>query len=262
MVNQHGHWIWYELLTSDADAAQGFYGKVVGWTAAPAEISGAPNPMDYRILTATDGENAGGLMTLPDGAPMSPAWRGYIGVDDVDAAVAAVESEGGRVLMPAMDVPGVGRMALLADPQGITFYVMKGAVDQASTAYGRRAMGHCSWNELIVPDDAAALGLYERVFGIVKVGALSMGDMGEYSFLKHPGADEAYGALMRQQPDQPAAGWRFYFRVPDIEIAAETVRSEGGRIVMGPMEVPGGEWVLSAIDPQGAAFGLVAPARG
>jgi predicted enzyme related to lactoylglutathione lyase len=255
----HGSWIWYELLRRDVDAAQAFYEKVVGWSIAafPAE-PGVGAPMDYRILSAPDGEGVGGLMTLPDGAPMPPAWVGYIGVDDVDATVAAIEGEGGRTFMPATDMPGVGRIAMMADPQGVVFYVMKGASDRPSNAYDRRGMGHCSWNELIAPDDAAAMGFYERVFGITKAGAMPMGPMGDYSFLQAAGAEEPFGAVMKQQPNQPVPAWIFYFRVPDIEAAIVTVKAEGGQIVSGPHEVPGGERVILALDPQGAAVGFVA----
>jgi predicted enzyme related to lactoylglutathione lyase len=259
--NLHGEWVWYELLTSDADAAQAFYEKVAGWTVAPAQTGGQPSAMDYRILTAPDGTAAGGLMTLPQGAPMPPAWLGYIGVDDVDATVAAVEGAGGTVHMPANDLPGVGRFALLADPQGVRFYLMRGEPDERSVAYGRHAMGHCSWNELVTPDDDAALHFYGTLFGIVKDGAMPMGEMGDYSFLRHAGQDEPMGAVMRQQPSQPVPAWTFYFRVADVDAAAGTVKAEGGQVVMGPMEVPGGERVILAIDPQGAAVGFVsAPA--
>lgn len=260
MADQHGHWVWYELLTSDADAAQAFYEKVAGWKIARAEINGQAAPMDYRILTAADGQPAGGLMKAPEGASMPPAWLGYIGVDDVDAAVAGVEADGGRVHMPATDLEGVGRLALLTDPQGVTFYVMKGASDEPSPAYGRRAMGHCSWNELVTPDDAAALAFYGKRFGITKEGAMPMGEMGDYSFLKSPGGDEPFGAVMRQQPNQPVAAWTFYFRIPDVDAAAEAVKAEGGQILAGPMEVPGGERIIVASDPQGAVVGFVAPA--
>jgi predicted enzyme related to lactoylglutathione lyase len=259
MPNPHGSWIWYELLTKDVDAAQAYYEKVVGWSIAafPGE-PGIEVPMDYRILSAPDGEGVGGLMKLPDGAPMPPAWFGYIGVDDVDATVAAIEGEGGRTYMPATDMPGVGRIAMMADPQGVALYVMRGARDQASKAYSRSAMGHCSWNELIAPDDVAALGFYERIFGITKVGAMPMGEAGEYSFLQSQGAEEPFGAVMKQQPNQPVPAWVFYFRVPEIEAAADAVKAGGGQILMGPMEVPGGERIILTIDPQGAAVGFVA----
>jgi predicted enzyme related to lactoylglutathione lyase len=262
MPNPHGSWIWYELLTSDVDAAQAFYEKVVGWSIAP--FPGEPGiqvPMDYRILSAPDGDGVGGMMTLPEGAPMPPAWMGYFGVGDVDATVATIEDEGGKTFMPATDMPGVGRIAMMADPQGVAFYVMKGASDQPSKASARREMGHCSWNELIAPDDTAAISFYERVFGITKVGAMPMGAMGDYSFLQAAGAEEPFGAVMKQQANQPMPAWVFYFRVPDIDAAIATVKAEGGQIVTGPHDVPGGEKVILAIDPQGAAVGFVAPPK-
>ncbi|QJU56789.1 VOC family protein [Sphingomonas sp. AP4-R1] len=262
MANQHGEWVWYELLTSDADAAQAFYEKVVGWTIARGELNGEPSPMDYRIMTAPDGKNAGGLMKLPEGAPMPPVWLGYIGVNDVDAAVSAVEHDGGRLHMPAMELEGVGRFAFLADPQGVNFYVMRGSVDARSEAYDRRAPGHCSWCELIAPDDAAALHFYGTLFGFVKDGAMPMGEMGDYSFLRTAHGTEPFGAVMRQQPNQPVPAWVFYFRVADVDAAAETIKAEGGTVVMGPMEVPGGERVILAIDPQGAAVGFASGEQG
>ena len=105
MANAHGDFIWYELLTTDADAAEAFYRDVVGWN---VENSGQEG-VDYRILMA-DGEGVGGLMQLTQdmidqGA--RPVWLGYIGVEDVDATVAAIVDSGGSIRMPAMDMPDV-----------------------------------------------------------------------------------------------------------------------------------------------------------
>lgn len=259
---QHGEWIWYELLTSDADAAQAFYEAVVGWSFAPSPGSeGKDAGMDYRILSGPDGAGAGGLMRLPEGAPMAPGWHGYIGVADVDAAVDAITHAGGQTLMPPVTMDGVGRMAFVADPQGIRFYVMRGASDTRSVAYQRNALGHCAWNELVAPDDAAALHFYGTHFGMVKDGAMPMGEMGEYSFLRFAHGTEAFGAVMRQPPGAPAK-WNFYFRVGDVDAAAETVRAKGGQVIMGPMDVPGGERIIVGVDPQGASFGLVSGMQG
>lgn len=136
MANPHGSWIWYELLTTDTDAAIDFYGQIVGWTA-----SKFPGPMDYNILS-TGEDNVAGVMKNP--APTAPAWLGYVGVDDVDAAVAKIESLGGKVHMPATDLPGVGRIAMVEDPQGAHFYVMRGTSPEASKAYGRMELGKTS----------------------------------------------------------------------------------------------------------------------
>src|SRR5690625_4135614 len=130
MRNPHGEWIWFELLTSDPDAAQAFYGNVVGWT---IEASGMPD-MDYRILHAGNGQT-GGLMKMPAGMEPGPTWLGYIGVDDVDESANAIANAGGAIHMPPTSLPGVGRMAMVTDPQGAAFYVMRGDSPEPSTAF-------------------------------------------------------------------------------------------------------------------------------
>src|SRR4051812_1698324 len=122
--NPAGDFIWYELMTSDADGAKAFYDAVVGWNVDAQ--SHFPN--GYRTIGRSDGKSAGGILPLTDemrqhGA--SPTWLGYVNVDDVDASVARIEQAGGKTLMPAFDIPQVGRVAMVADPQGAPFYIMK-----------------------------------------------------------------------------------------------------------------------------------------
>jgi uncharacterized protein len=252
MTNPHGSFIWYELLTSDADAAQAFYEKVVGWSVGPF----GDGAMDYRILTAPDGGGVGGLMTMPSGAPMRPGWFGYIGVDDVDRTVAEIEAAGGSVHMPAQDLEGVGRLAMVADPQGVPFYVMKGASPEASHAFAADVHGHCCWNELSTTDQVAAFAFYSGLFGWTDGGGMPMGEGRTYQFINQ--GDQMIGAMMTRTDGMPPI-WTFYFEVPDIEVAAETVAAEGGTVHYGPAEVPGGDRIIVASDPQGAIFGLVGP---
>lgn len=252
--NPHGSFIWYELLTVDPDSAAAFYGDVLGWTAAGA---GQPG-IDYRLFSA-NGIPVAGHMKLPDGAEedgMRPGWLGYIGVDDVDSAVADVEGAGGKVHMPAMDLEGVGRMALVADPQGLPFYVMRGASEEASHSFDAVKAGHCSWNELSTPDQAGALDFYTGRFGWEKGDVMPMGEMGGYQFLHH--GDGMIGAMMTSPPGVPA-GWRFAFGVRDIDEAAAKIKAGGGTVHHGPIEVPGGDRVVMAGDPQGARFMAVGP---
>ncbi|HEX8482918.1 MAG TPA: VOC family protein [Allosphingosinicella sp.] len=252
--NRHGSFIWYELLTGDPDAAAAFYGDVIGWTAASA---GQPG-VDYRIFSA-GGAQVAGHMKLPDGAAamgMRPGWLGYIGVDDVDSAVSEVEAAGGKVHMPAMDMEGVGRMALVADPQGVPFYVMRGASHEASSSFAPMKAGHCSWNELSTPDQAGALAFYTGRFGWEQGDVMPMGEMGGYQFIHHD--SEMIGAIMTSPPGRPSA-WNFAFAVRSIDEAAERIPAAGGTVHHGPLEVPGGDWVIMASDPQGAAFMVVGP---
>jgi predicted enzyme related to lactoylglutathione lyase len=194
------------------------------------------------MIVAPDG-NAGGMLQLDAamlGAGAAPTWLAYFGVDDVDATVADIVAAGGKVMVPAWDAPGVGRIAMVTDPQGVPFYVMRGATEGAtSTVYQRQA----------------ALGFYHRHFGLTRMGGMPMGELGEYSFIGHDGG-EPIGAIM---PVPPGAkpGWSFYFRVDDVDAAKGRVEAAGGTVINGPMDVPGGERVLQAIDPDGALFGLV-----
>ena len=255
MANPHGTPIWYEYLASDADQAQVFYAEVNGWR---VDASGMPG-MDYRILTAPDGGNVGGLMAMPADAPMRPGWVGYFGVDDVDAAVAQVEARGGRVHMPATTMEGIGRMAMVADPQGSAFYVMRGAGDMESTSFRQShdaAVGHVVWNELVTPDQDVAMAFYRDLFGWRHEGGMPMGALGEYKFV-HAGPT-CLGASMNTPPGEPS-GWRFYTQVPDIDAAADRLTRAGGQTLHGPIEIPGGSYSLIAQDPFGARFGLVGP---
>lgn len=256
MTNPHGTPIWYELLAGDADVAERFYSHVVGWTIAS---SGMVDGLDYRILTAPDGDAIGGLMPLPADAPMRPGWLFYVGVDDVDAMVERATALGGAVNMPAMDVPGVGRMALLADPQGVPFYVMRGASDEASRSFrdGDAATpGHAVWNELTAADQDAALAFYADLFGWRHEGAMPMGPMGDYKFVLH--GTSTIGASMNAF-EGARPGWQFYFDVDDVDAAVTRLGEAGGRAVQGPDQIPGGTYAVVAEDDAGARFGFVGP---
>lgn len=253
MPNAHGDFIWFELRTSDPDAAQDFYAKVVGWTIADSGMPG----MDYRILNAPDG-SIGGLMKMPDGDG-APIWLGYVGVDDVDRSVEQMTGAGATVQMPAMTVEGVGRMAMLADPLGAVLYVMRGESDGTSTAFRMApdSFGHVVWAELTSSDPEAAKRFYADAFGWRQEGGMPMGPLGDYQFLHN--ARGSLGAVMPSSVPGSVPGWLYYLHVQNIDAAAAEVRSSGGTVVQEPMEIPGGDFSLIGLDPQGARFGLVGP---
>ncbi len=247
MSNEHGSPIWYELMTPDPVGAKRFYDDVVGWTIG-AQPSGS---MDYRMIEAPDGA-VGGVLRLTDGS-MRPGWVVYVGVTDVDATVEKAGSLGGQVLMAPVDLEGVGRFSLLADPQGAAFYVMRGAGVQTTEPFAPGQVGHCGWNELCTTDLDGALGFYGALFGWENRETMDMGSMGGYHFLDLGGT--RLGAVARV-PGRPPR-WSLYFKVADIEVAAERVRAGGGSIDMGPHEVPTGERIVLGTDPQGVPFSLV-----
>lgn len=256
--NKPGDYIWYELLTTDVEAAQKFYAGVLGWTFADSGQAA----VDYRIINAGE-HSVGGLMAITremadHGA--RPTWLGYIAVDDVDASVAAIEKRGGRVLMPAMDIPMVGRIAMVADPHGAPFYVMRPMGKGKSLAFADDCPrpGHCAWNELQTPDQSAAWTFYGELFGWQQDGEMDMGPMGKYQFIRH---GTVIGAMMPTTAEMGPPRWNQYFRVENIDAAKAAVEAGGGRIVNGLVEIPGGDFAMNCVDPQGAPFGLVGGRR-
>lgn len=257
-MNPEGTPIWYELMSADPDASKAFYDNVIGWT-IEARPSG---PMDYRMIDSGNGGQVGGVMRLTEemiAGGAKPTWLFYIGVADVDASIAKIEATGGSVLMPAWDIPGIGRLAMVADPQGIPFYIMRGASDESSTAFERTGMGKCNWNELSTPDQAGANAFYATVFGWTYPDKMPMGEMGDYIFVEAGG--QTIGATMQTPPQGQPSAWQFYFRAPDIEAAAAKVTAQGGTVHAGPMEVPGGDRIIVASDPHGVMFGVVGPGQ-
>lgn len=264
-MSSHGKFIWYELMTRDLRAASDFYGEVCGWRIAAAPESGA-GEIDYRLIGREDGGTAGGALVLTDamaGGGAQPTWLAYLCVDDVDASLAAMREDGASPLMPPMDLP-VGRIALLRDPQGAPFYVMRpippaGAEATSNDVFSPDRAGHVRWNELACGDPSAAIAFYTRHFGWTQEGALEMGELGQYRFLQREG--QMIGAVMPNTPTQPSAAWQFYIGVMDIERAVAAVTRLGGTLREGPMEIPGGEFAAQALDPEGVTFGLVGPRR-
>lgn len=261
MSNPVGSFIWYELMTTDPEAATAFYGSVVGW-----KISGETDPqaggIDYRHILRSDGGSGGGVLRLNDDmlkGGARPGWLGYLFVEDVDASISAIAADGGSVHMPPTDLP-VGRIALVSDPQGVPIYIMKpvppaGDPEAKSDVYDRWAEQRVSWNELYSPDLESAKAFYARHFNFEFNESMPMGEMGDYCFIDHGG--ETIGAMMQKPPFVPVGCWNYYIRVPDIDMAKFAVESGGGQVLNGPMEVPGGDWIINGMDPQGAPFSLV-----
>ncbi len=266
MSNSSGGFIWYELMTTDADAAARFYEPVVGWKikgSAPDQ----PNGVDYRQITRSDGGGNGGVLNLTDEMQASgahPCWIGYIHVLDVDAAVQAIVADGGKTLMPKMTID-VGSFALVTDPQGAPFYVMA-PIPPADNPHGQSDAfspaqpQHIRWNELMTTDPDAGLAFYQKHFGWKQEGEMPMGDMGAYRFIQH--GDSTIGAIMGMMPPVPVPVWTYYIGVDDIDRAAAAVEQGGGQVTHGPDEIPGGDFAMSGTDPQGASFGLVGPRIG
>jgi predicted enzyme related to lactoylglutathione lyase len=254
--------IWYELMTPDPGAVSPFYRAVVGWE-IPAEGHAMPNGSEYREIARSGGGSAGGVLTLTGGMAAggaTPVWLTYFHVDDVDATVATASKMGAAVHMPAMTMGGVGRMAMLADPQGAAFYVMDptpppGNPDAESDAFKAMTPGHAWWNELETSDEPAATAFYTALFGWSADNIMPMGEHGDYRFVEVAG--EQIGAINPWLADYMTVGWLPYFGVADIQAAKAAAEANGGTVTHDIHEVPGGSFIFTATDPAGAHVAFV-----
>lgn len=195
-----------------------------------------------------------------EGEPL-PNWVFSMEVSDVDASLQAPTAAGARVLRPAADIPGTGRFAVIADPQGAVVGLMRpDPMDEApaAPAFAPGRTGHAVWQELSTSDPEAALAFYSAVFGWTVTGSLDMGEHGTYSTVA--GSIGDVGGVMPLN-GAPRPTWRVYFQVDSTDAAVAQAAEAGGRLHNGPNRVPGGDWVAMLTDDQGAAFGVSSPVR-
>lgn len=246
-----GRLLWYELLTNDMKGAERFYTAVVGWTVS--RFSDTPQPYDMW-MRGSNNDAVGGVMTIPEGMNFPPHWGMYVGVPKLEEAVSRIDRLGGSALSPVIEVPDVGRMRTMKDPQGAAFSVY----EPASPPRKQEAdpeMGEVSWIELYTTNADAALKFYTDLFHWRPTEAMDMGEMGKYQMF---GRAQPLGGMMNKPPAMANVPphWGLYFRVPDIRSAVERVKAGGGKVLNGPQEVPGGDMIINCLDPQGAAFSL------
>jgi predicted enzyme related to lactoylglutathione lyase len=239
-----GRFVWHELLTTDTAAAAAFYPKVVPWRTQPSNMPG------YTIFMA-GGVQTAGLMALPADAGGSAHWIMYVGTPNVDATVTQAQGLGAKVWKAPGDIPNVGRFAVLADPQGATFAVF---TPGSGAQPAKPPQGGFSWHELATTDVAAALRFYGELFGWTKGVGHDMGAMGVYQLFEHGGA--AVGGMCNTQGPTTPPSWLSYVHVADSNRAVAAVKAAGGRLLHGPVEVPGGSWIAMFLDPQGGAFAV------
>jgi uncharacterized protein len=241
-----GRFVWHELLTTDTAGAAAFYPKVLPWRTAPSSMPG------YTIWMAGQTQ-IGGLMALPAEAGATPPhWLVYVGTPNVDTTCSQAQGLGARVVKAPADIPNVGRFAVLSDPQGATFALFtpgSGPPPGASPAQGA-----FSWHELATTDVAGALRFYGQLFGWSKGPGHDMGAMGVYQIFQHGGS--GVGGMCNVQGPSTAPSWLSYVNVADSNRAVAAAKAAGGRLLHGPMEVPGGSWIAMMMDPQGGAFAV------
>jgi uncharacterized protein len=187
-----------------------------------------------------------------------PRWTGYVAVEDVDIYAERVKEAGGTVHRAAEDIPGIGRFAVVSDPHKAIFILFKGTTEAPPTP-APGTPGHIGWHELQAGDLESAFVFYSGLFGWTKADAIDMGPAGVYQLFATGGAP--VGGMMRKATDTPSPFWLYYFNVEAIDAAIARAQKGGAKLTNGPHQVPGGSWIASFDDPQGAKFALVASKR-
>ena len=252
MGKSDGRFVWYELATTDADTAKAFYSSVVGWDTADVAMPGSV----YTLFT-NGGTPVAGLTKLQAGAReagLAPQWMGYVGVDDVDAAARRVRKLGGTVHVPPTDVPNVSRFSVIADPQMATLALMKGREADQERPAQPDAPGNVVWRELIAADWERAFIFYNKLLGWQKASTIPS-PMGSYQ--QFSAGSYTIGGMFNRIDSAGFSVWLYYFSVSDIEAAAKQVVARGGKVIYGPLTVPGAARIIQCLDPQGAVFGLM-----
>lgn len=246
MAYKHGHFVWFELVVPEIDKGKAFYTEVMGW--GSMEMPMGPDAT-YLMLTKNDKPQCGVVNARMEGIPAH--WTSYVSVDDVDAAAQRVIANGGKVIMPGIDVPQVGRMALVADPEGATFNLFKGedSDDMASDAF--------HWNELWAKDPAKVAGFYEKVLNLTSE-TTEMGP-GPYTVFSAGGAPVA--GLVKTMDEKIPSMWLPYIEVDDADAAIGRVTNHGGDVKMPAMDVPEVGRFGVVGDSSGAVLGLIKPAK-
>jgi predicted enzyme related to lactoylglutathione lyase len=243
--------VWYDLVTSDSNAAATFYETVVGW-----KISDAGMPDRSYAILSTDTSMVGGLMALSKEAcelGASSAWMGYIGVADVDLYAKRLFRAGGKIERVPEDIPGIGRYAVVADPQGAVFILFTPSNSEKPVPVKPEDFGRIAWHELAATDTESAFSFYSSLFGWTRPENVSTRESANRQAFATEGI--LLGAVDRS--NKPAAYWRYFFNVKDIARAVDRVTQGGGHITQGPSSIPGGRLMAHCTDPQGALFALV-----
>jgi predicted enzyme related to lactoylglutathione lyase len=252
MTKMQNPFIWHDLMTSDVEGAKKFYAEVVGWNYTQ-------QPPAYTVANVGKIGVGGIMATPPELGKMPPFWSGYIFVTDVDAACTKIKKLGGKIHREPWDVENYLRMAVVADPTGAAFNIMQPKMPEPAERVKEGAVGTIGWNEAHVGDLDAAWKFYSEMFGWTKGTVMPMGEMGDYMLFQIDGKD--IGGMMKQQKMLPMPMWLYYFNVDGIDAAAARITKAGGKIAMGPHQVPGGQWIVSGFDPQGANFNLLSATK-
>ena len=245
--NQVGSFCWWSLMTKDVEKANGFYQQLFDWTLSEMDIPGEENS---TIYTAGNG-GFGNPVPLENDFPGPSHWITYIAVSDVNETCDRVKKLGGKVCVPAFDIPTVGRTAVITDPVGAAFHIFTPENKEESLNMISNGSGEVCWMELMVDDPATILPFYADLFGWKFSAPMAMNG-GEYTTIKVN--DNDVGGFLKRPESVPAMPpvWLNYFAVESIDECSSKVSRLQGKVVVPKTENPETGYFALMEDPTGA----------
>ena len=235
--------MWHENHSTDVEKAKSFYSELLGWEIEPWKPG---SEMDYSIIKSGE-QMHGGFMAAQGGAPSH--WLGHVLVENADETAKRAEAGGGRVIAGPMDMPEVGRFAIIADPQGAVISIFQGSGEGDMPSEGVFV-----WDELGTSDPDAAARFYGDVLGWTASPADP--NLGGYRIFTR-GEDQVAG-LMKLPEDMPAPPhWQVYIGTDDVDKTTARAKELGATVIVEPMDIPNDIGRFSILqDPAGAGVGL------
>lgn len=243
---REGQFVWRELMTPDVGKARAFYGELLGWTSQEM-----PMPTGLYTVFKKGDQMVAGAMATPAGAPYPPAWASYVSVTDVDATVKACTANGGQALMGGEDVPGVGRIAMIADPTGGVLGLLRNLTTDGP-APGMPGPGTFCWETLNTTDIDRAKSFYTAVIGWT-------GSTGPANMLVFAAGTVQVADVEPAPPGLPSH-WLLHVVVEKLETSREKAEQLGAKVLMPLVEIPSIGRICVIADPTGAAISLFEPA--
>jgi uncharacterized protein len=247
-----GSFCWVDFAAPDQEAAKKFYSDIFGWTANDMTMQQGGT---YSMMQK-NGQNVGAIMQMPPGHEgVPPHWNSYIAVDNLDATVSKAASLGASIAMPPMDVPEAGRMAAVQDPSGANVFFWQPGKHKGADLVGDT--GSVCWQELVTKDTSAAKSFYSGLLGW-KADEMPMPGM-NYTIFKN-GDTQTVGMFAIDPSWGPVPpNWMVYFAVDNCDATLEQIKSLGGKVLMGPNDVPTVGRFATCQDSQGGAFAILQP---
>ncbi len=238
-----GKFVWHESNSTDVEAAKSFYTSLFGW-----ELEMFPGEMEYAMVKSA-GRTHGGFTEAQGGAPSH--WLPYVLVENVDETAEKAKAAGGKVMDP-FDIPEVGRMAVMFDPQGAVFSIIQPAGEPDAPP----AEGVFVWDELMTTEVEAAKAFYGEVLGWTSRDQ-DMGGM-TYTLFQRSGDTDVGGCMARPEGVEAPPHWTVYIATDDVDASVVRAKELGANVFVEPTDIPNMGRFAVLQDPTGAVFGIFA----